>query len=117
MRRERRKEVIVIREDSAVVFQERVNDELTRLAHEDIEPELTITTDPLTAVMVFTRTDYIAESETDKKALKGHKVLCRNCAYFEYGTDRRIGYCNLKCKQVYTERFACKHIKDGEEDD
>lgn len=113
MRREQKKEIKVIKEDNPELFEKRVNAVFEQLAKEDIAPgEPLYSLNPLTALIPYERTEYIATSETDKELLKGHTVICRNCGYYESGTDYRIGYCNLKCRRVYAEKFACKEVKN-----
>lgn len=118
MRRERLRRIRVIREDNPELFEKQVNAIYEQLAKENIEPkEAMFSLNPLTAIIPYERTEYIAQNEADRKALKGNNVVCRNCKYYERGIDYRIGFCNLKDKQVYAERFACKHISEGEEND
>lgn len=115
MRREELYQIKVIDENNAAIFEKKVNECLRQLANEDITPEKPIfNPNKFRAIILYKQTEYIAQNENDREALKGRKVVCKNCDYYEKGIDYRIGFCNLKDKQVYAERFACKYIKDGE---
>lgn len=109
MRYLRKKEVVVIAGDNATSFQDEVNDALSKLADEEIDVDLKIDTNPLTAVITYTRDISIPEDERDEYNLAGVYAYCHDCEQFNSSTDGRhkMGYCRMHSKRVRTDANAC----------
>lgn len=117
-----KKEVIVIAGKEAETFQEEVNKVLERLAEEEIEADLNIDTNPLTAVITYTRHLRRAEDIVDEYNLKGVYAHCYDCEQFERDPDgrKRVGYCRAHSNLVRRSDSACStyyEMKSRWEDD
>lgn len=110
MRHLTKTEVIVVEGKAADAFQDEVNKALSDLAEEEIEADLQIDTNPLVAVITYTRHLRIAEDIVDDYNLKGVYAKCNDCEQFQPEEDdrKKYGYCRAHSRRTYKGKNACR---------
>lgn len=110
MRQSKYKQAIVIAENNAADFQEKLNEALAPI----VDPQITIDSNrPFTAYILYSVSKDVPESVLELfELLDGEHHICLECPYFRTPTDKRMkkGECALKMERMRFEARACEHF-------
>lgn len=118
MRSESIQQFAIVKEDSAVIFEEKLNARIKELKHN--HPVVTFNeSDPFYARICFTETTSIPEDIMDVYELGGIKFRCEDCPAFEPilnkddTENRRVRYGNCEFSRMgrtFKDSVCCEHL-------